>query len=159
MGLVYVRGAFYYHAWAEIYMDEGANRGHWLPVDPTFNQFPADATHVRLARGGLDKQAAIISLIGALKMTIVDVDVVAGRTAVLVGNGDAAGAASRFRSLDGSRDGACRAFWVVANDCDSRITQAIRRVHSGRRCRSGGEAERFTAFSDRTAPERRPRSG
>jgi hypothetical protein len=32
----------------------------WLPVDPTLNQFPADATHLRLARGGLDKQAAIL---------------------------------------------------------------------------------------------------
>ena len=39
-------------------------RGFWLPVDPTFNQFPADATHLRLARGGLDKQAAILPLIG-----------------------------------------------------------------------------------------------
>ena len=28
----------------------------WLPVDPTLNQFPADATHVRLARGGLDRR-------------------------------------------------------------------------------------------------------
>ena len=61
VGLAYVRGAFYYHAWPEIYIDEGAARGFWLPVDPTFNQFPADATHFRLARGGLDKQAAIHS--------------------------------------------------------------------------------------------------
>ena len=40
-----------------LHLDEGRGRGLWLPVDPTFNQFPADATHVRLARGGLDKQA------------------------------------------------------------------------------------------------------
>ena len=33
-------------------------------LDPTFNQFPADPTHVRLARGGLDKQTAILPLIG-----------------------------------------------------------------------------------------------
>jgi transglutaminase-like putative cysteine protease len=85
VGLAFVRGAFYYHAWPEVYIDEGIARGFWLPVDPTFNQFPADATHVRLARGGLDKQAAIIPLIGRIKMTILDVEVVADSTPVLVG--------------------------------------------------------------------------
>ena len=73
VGLAFVRGAFYYHAWPEVYIDEGS-RGLWLPVDPTFNQFPADATHVRLARGGLDRQTAILPLVGRLKMTILDVE-------------------------------------------------------------------------------------
>ena len=85
VGLAFVRGAFYYHAWPEIYIDEGAARGFWLPVDPTFNQFPADATHFRLARGGLDKQAAIIPLIGRVKITVIDLEVVANSTPVLVG--------------------------------------------------------------------------
>ena len=79
VGLTYVRGvqgAFYYHAWPEVYLDEGGGRGLWLPVDPTLNQFPADATHLRLARGGLDQQAVIVPLIGQLRMTIVDADVV-----------------------------------------------------------------------------------
>ncbi len=77
VGLTYVRGvqgAFYYHAWPEVYLDEGDGRGLWLPVDPTFNQFPADTTHLRLARGGLDKQAVIVPLIGRLQMTILDID-------------------------------------------------------------------------------------
>jgi transglutaminase-like putative cysteine protease len=77
-GLAYARGAFYYHAWPEVYLDEGGGRGLWLPVDPTFNQFPADATHVRLARGGLDRQASIVPLIGRLKMTILDVEIAPG---------------------------------------------------------------------------------
>lgn len=85
VGLVYVRGAFYYHAWPEVYVDEGPQRGLWLPVDPTFNQFPADATHLRLARGGLDKQAAILPLIGKLEMTITDLDVTPNSTPILVG--------------------------------------------------------------------------
>jgi hypothetical protein len=89
VGLVYVRGAFYYHAWPEVYLDEGRGRGLWLPVDPTFNQFPADATHVRLARGGLDKQAAILPLIGRVKMAVLEVDVAAGSTPVLVGRAEA----------------------------------------------------------------------
>jgi Transglutaminase-like superfamily len=85
VGLVYVRGAFYYHAWPEVYLNEGAGRGLWLPVDPTFNQFPADATHLRLARGGLDRQAAILPMIGHLKMTVLDLEVVPGSTPILVG--------------------------------------------------------------------------
>ena len=64
VGVAYVRGAFYYHAWPEVYSTKAGGRGLWLPVDPTFNQFPADATHLRLARGGLDKQAAILPMIG-----------------------------------------------------------------------------------------------
>jgi transglutaminase-like putative cysteine protease len=92
VGLAFVRGAFYYHAWPEVYIDQGA-RGLWLPVDPTFNQFPADATHFRLARGGLGKQAAIIPLIGRVKMTLVDVEVVAESTPVLVGQPETAAGA------------------------------------------------------------------
>ena len=85
VGLVYVRGAFYYHAWPEVYLNEGAGRGLWLPVDPTFNQFPADATHLRLARGGLDRQAAILPMIGHLKMTVLDLELVPGSTPILIG--------------------------------------------------------------------------
>ena len=126
VGLVYVRGAFYYHAWPEIYIDERTNRGYWLPVDPTFNQFPADATHFRLARGGLDKQAAIIPMIGNVKLTVVDLEVrpestpilVGGQAASTAGNGvgrlfhprHANTATKRVRPL---RAGACRVFSVV----------------------------------------------
>ena len=89
VGLAFVRGvqgAFYYHAWPEVYIEEGG-RGLWLPVDPTFNQFPADATHVRLARGGLDKQTAIVPMIGRLRIEMLDVDLDPGATPILVGGG------------------------------------------------------------------------
>ena len=85
VGLAYSRGAFYYHAWPEVYIDEGRGRGLWLPVDPTFNQFPADAAHVRLMRGGLDRQAAILPLIGHLKMDIVDLELAPNSATILVG--------------------------------------------------------------------------
>ena len=88
VGLVHVHGAFYYHAWPEVYIDEGNGRGLWLPVDPTLNQFPADATHVRLARGGLDKQAAILPMIGKVKMEVSEVKTVPDSTPVLVGRRD-----------------------------------------------------------------------
>lgn len=85
VGLVMVRGAFYYHAWPEVYVDTPGGRGYWLPVDPTLNQFPADATHVRLIRGGLDKQAAILPLIGQLQITVVDAEMAPQSSPVLVG--------------------------------------------------------------------------
>ena len=85
VGLVYLRGAFYYHAWPEVWVEEPDGRGLWLPVDPTLNQFPADATHVRLARGGLDRQAAIVGLIGRAKLDILDVELRPGAVPVLVG--------------------------------------------------------------------------
>jgi transglutaminase-like putative cysteine protease len=88
VGLVYVlgvQGAFYYHAWPEVYIDEGNGRGLWLPVDPTLNEYPADATHVRLARGGLEKQAVIVPLLGRLEMDILDLDQDPDATPILVG--------------------------------------------------------------------------
>jgi transglutaminase-like putative cysteine protease len=85
VGLVFVRGAFYYHAWPEVYIDEGAGRGLWLPVDPTLNQFPADATHVRLARGGLEKQTVILPIVGRLKMTILDLELAPNARPILAG--------------------------------------------------------------------------
>ena len=85
VGLVFMHGAFYYHAWPEVYIAEDQGRGLWLPVDPTLNQFPADATHLRLARGGLDKQAAVLPLIGRLRMTVLDVELAPGANRVIVG--------------------------------------------------------------------------
>ena len=70
-GLVYSErvtgeGAFYYHAWPEVYFgDQG-----WVPVDPTFDQFPADATHVKVVDGGLDKQIAIMGIMGRLGFSL-----------------------------------------------------------------------------------------
>ena len=97
VGLVFVRGAFYYHAWPEVYIDEGGGRGLWLPVDPTLNEFPADATHVRLARGGLDKQTLILPLVGRLKMTVLDLEVAPNSRPILAGD------AGRSRSAGHSR--------------------------------------------------------
>ena len=85
VGLVNVRGAFYYHAWPEVYLDEGRGRGLWLPVDPTLNEFPADATHLRLVRGGLDKQTMILPLIGRLKITVLHLELAPTSSPILVG--------------------------------------------------------------------------
>jgi len=109
VGLVHLRGAFYYHAWAEVWVEESGGIGLWLPVDPTLNQFPADATHVRLARGGLDRQVAILGLVGRAKVEILDVELRPGANPVLVGR-----PASDLGSLDiplPRRDGTGRGCW------------------------------------------------
>jgi hypothetical protein len=85
VGLVYLHGAFYYHAWGEVYLASAHGLGLWLPVDPTLNQFPADATHLRFARGGLDRQAVILGLLGRLKIAIEDVETRPGSVPILVG--------------------------------------------------------------------------
>lgn len=85
VGLAYTRGAFYYHAWPEVYIDEGGGRGLWIPVDPTFNQFPADAMHVRFVRGGLAEQARILPLIGKLDISIVELHLDPDAPQVVVG--------------------------------------------------------------------------
>jgi transglutaminase superfamily protein len=63
-GLAYADGKFYYHAWPEIYL------GTWVPVDPTFGQFPADAAHLRFVEGGLARQADLLRLVGQLEIQV-----------------------------------------------------------------------------------------
>lgn len=65
-GLVALGDRFYYHAWAEVYLD-----GRWLAVDPVFGQYPADATHLRFVVGGLDRQAELMRVIGRLRIAVV----------------------------------------------------------------------------------------
>jgi len=85
VGLVSVGGAFYYHAWPEVYLAENRAHGMWLPVDPTLNQFPSDATHLRLARGGLEQQSRILPLIGQLRIEILDMETAPNATPIVVG--------------------------------------------------------------------------
>jgi hypothetical protein len=63
-GVVYLRGHFYYHAWPEVWL------GQWVAVDPTFDQFPADASHLRFVIGGLARQVELLRLIGRLNITV-----------------------------------------------------------------------------------------
>ncbi|HET7293737.1 MAG TPA: transglutaminase-like domain-containing protein [Vicinamibacteria bacterium] len=85
VGVVHIHGAFYFHAWPEVFIEAAAGRGHWLAVDPTLNQFPADPTHVVLARGGLDRQAAILPALGQARIEILSMKRRAGVSNILVG--------------------------------------------------------------------------
>lgn len=68
-GLVHQEGkGFLYHSWAESFIGD-----HWISVDPTFNQFPADPTHLKLLEGHLpEDMAPIIAIIGRIKMTVLE---------------------------------------------------------------------------------------
>jgi hypothetical protein len=63
-GLAFVDGKFYYHAWPEVWLER------WVAVDPTFGQFPADASHLRFTIGGLGRQADLLRLMGPLKIDV-----------------------------------------------------------------------------------------
>jgi len=63
-GIIYQEGKFFYHAWAQVYL------GAWISVDPTLNQIPADATHIRLVEGDLDRQLDLVKVIGRLKVEV-----------------------------------------------------------------------------------------
>ena len=66
-GVVYLDGAFYYHAWNEVCVD-----GRWLSVDTTRNEIPADLTHIRLADGEGAELLAIAGLVGRLAVEALD---------------------------------------------------------------------------------------
>ncbi len=60
VGLVYMEGAFYYHAWNEVFL------GRWIPVDATLGEFPASALHLKLGEGELSEQAQVLAVVGRI---------------------------------------------------------------------------------------------
>jgi len=70
-GLVYLDGkGFLYHSWAESFIE-----GRWVSVDPTYNQLPADPTHLKLLEGHLPQDMApLMAIIGRIKMTVLEMN-------------------------------------------------------------------------------------
>ncbi len=58
--------AYYYHAWCAVWL------GEWVPVDPTWNQYPADVGHLKLKEGELAEWATVMQVVGQLAITVVD---------------------------------------------------------------------------------------
>jgi transglutaminase-like putative cysteine protease len=65
-GLVYMQGKFYYHAWNLLFL------GQWVTADALFGQLPADATHVRLVTGSMNKQVDLAGVIGNITIDVLD---------------------------------------------------------------------------------------
>ena len=66
-GVTFFEGAFYYHAWNEVCLDD-----NWYSLDTTNNQFPADLSHIKFVEGETNEQVKIAALIGKLQIEIVD---------------------------------------------------------------------------------------
>ena len=72
VGLTYTGeagGGFGGHAWAEVF-----HQGTWHPVDPTFGQVNADATHIPLGVGNLSDIGHVAALIGQIKIRILEMN-------------------------------------------------------------------------------------
>lgn len=66
IGIVYKDGLFYYHAWPAVYIDG------WRPIDPTFGQDVADATHIKILEGGFERQADLLRVVGKISVTVLE---------------------------------------------------------------------------------------
>ena len=66
-GVVFHQGAFYYHAWNEVCLD---NR--WLSLDTTRDQLPADISHIKFVQGETREMIRIGALLGRLSIQVVD---------------------------------------------------------------------------------------
>ncbi len=60
--------AFGYHAWPEVWV------GRWVRVDPTFGQEVADATHLKLVEGGVERWGQVLGFIGRLEVEVLEVE-------------------------------------------------------------------------------------
>ncbi|KPK67697.1 hypothetical protein AMJ87_12970 [candidate division WOR_3 bacterium SM23_60] len=67
VGLVNLDGSsYFYHAWCAVWL------GKWVPVDPTFDQFPADVGHLKLKEGELAEQAKVLQVVGKLRINVLE---------------------------------------------------------------------------------------
>jgi hypothetical protein len=66
-GVTFHEGAFYYHAWNEVCLDD-----KWYSLDTTKNQFPADLSHIKFVEGETSEQVKISALLGKLKIELLN---------------------------------------------------------------------------------------
>lgn len=60
--------AFGYHAWPEVFV------GRWVWTDPTLGQPVADATHLKLATGGIEDWQRIAAFLGRIRLEVTEVE-------------------------------------------------------------------------------------
>ena len=59
---------FYYHAWPQVHVD-----GRWIWLDPTLGQPIADATHLKLLEGSIERWAQLLPYLGQLEIEVEEV--------------------------------------------------------------------------------------
>ena len=67
-GLIYDQGYFHFHTWPEIWLNK------WVPVDPTFFQFPADVSHIPLKEGTLKDIISVVDELNAIRVEVLATD-------------------------------------------------------------------------------------
>ena len=73
-GIVYSTdfNGFLYHTWAESFVND-----RWIPVDPTFGQVVADATHLKLVEGeSLADLSSLANVIGRIRVRVIAVETI-----------------------------------------------------------------------------------
>jgi transglutaminase-like putative cysteine protease len=60
--------AFAYHAWPEVFV------GRWVWTDPTLGQPIADATHLKLATGGVGDWQGVAVFLGRIRLEVLEVE-------------------------------------------------------------------------------------
>src|SRR5439155_1251015 len=68
-GIIYFKGAFYYHAWGEVQPDPGAE---WVPFDATLPTDFVDATHIKFAQGDPTAMFGAVRVVGKLKAEVLE---------------------------------------------------------------------------------------
>jgi transglutaminase-like putative cysteine protease len=59
---------FYYHAWPEVWVGD-----RWLWIDPTLGQPVADATHIKILNGGIERWSQLLPYLGRLEIEVVEI--------------------------------------------------------------------------------------
>ncbi|MEO8294867.1 MAG: transglutaminase-like domain-containing protein [Gemmatimonadota bacterium] len=67
-GFLLAGDRFYFHSWAEVYL------GRWIPVDPTWNEFPAGAGRVRIGIGTLARPMDLLPMIAGIDAQLLSLD-------------------------------------------------------------------------------------
>lgn len=67
IGLVYLQGRFLFHAWPVV-----AVNGEWVDVDPSLDQYPADATHIALLEGDFENFSSLIPALGNIRIKVLE---------------------------------------------------------------------------------------
>lgn len=71
IGLVWsdTLNGYYYHAWPEVRINDT-----WFWLDPTLGQPMADATHIKILNGGIERWTQLLPYIGQLEIEVVEID-------------------------------------------------------------------------------------
>ena len=67
VGLVYLNGKFFYHAWPVVLIDQ-----QWVSIDPTLGQTIADATHIALLETDYSNLSDLLPVLGRISIRVLE---------------------------------------------------------------------------------------